>query len=73
MREELGSESEEEESVDDDRRHGKSLDYRINVDILDFYGGMHVEEFLAWILTVDTFFKYVEFFKRSRLGLWPLN
>lgn len=46
MREELGSESEEEESINDDRRRRKSSDYRINVDILDFYGGMRVEEFL---------------------------
>lgn len=52
MYEELGSDSKEKESMDDDRRCGKSLDYKINVNIPDFYGGMHVKEIVYWISMV---------------------
>ena len=45
-REELGSDSKEKQYVKRDRRHGKSSNYNIKVDILNFYGSMHVEEFL---------------------------
>lgn len=45
-REELGSDSKEKKSVKIDRRSGKSSNYKIKVDILNFYGSMHVEEFL---------------------------
>ena len=30
------------------------------MDITDFYGGMHVEEFLDWILHVESFFQYMK-------------
>lgn len=46
VREELGSNSEEKSAEDYDKRYRKSLDCKINVNIVDFYGGMHVEEFL---------------------------
>ena len=29
--------------MEDDKRCGTNSDYKINVDIPDFYGGMHVE------------------------------
>lgn len=38
--------------MDDDRRCGKSLDYKINVNIPDFYGGMHVKEIVYGISMV---------------------
>lgn len=38
----------------------KSLDYKINVDIIDFYGGTHVQEFLDWISNVENFYQYME-------------
>ena len=46
MREDLDSNSEDENAEDYDRRHGKSSEYKINMDIAYFYSGMHVEEFL---------------------------
>lgn len=59
-REELGSDSKEKQYVKRDRRHGKSSNYNIKVDILNFYGSMHVEEFLDQILTVDNLFEYMD-------------
>ena len=56
MCEELDNDSEEEDTEDYDRSHGKRLEYKINVDIADFHGGMHVEEFLDWIFDVESFF-----------------
>lgn len=49
MREELDNDLEEKDVGDYDRRCKKSSEYKINVYIVDFYGGMHVEEFLDWI------------------------
>lgn len=46
IHEELGSDLEEKEVKDYDRRRGKSLNYKINIDIVDFYSGMHIKEFL---------------------------
>lgn len=54
--EELGSDSEEKYFEDYDRRHEKSLDYKINIDIAIFYGQMHVGEFLYCISDVEIFF-----------------
>ena len=59
MREDFHSDSEEENTEDYDKRHGKSSEYKINIDIVDFYGGMHVKEFLDWILDVENFFQYM--------------
>lgn len=46
MGEELENNLKEEESVEDYNKCKRNSDYKINVDIPNFYGGMHVEEFL---------------------------
>lgn len=43
------------DAEDCDRRRIKGLYYKTNIDIVDFYSGMHVEEFLKWILDVENF------------------
>lgn len=58
--EDLRRNSKEEESVEGDKRNRKSLDYKINIDILDFYDGMHVEEILDRISMVDSFVEYIK-------------
>ena len=65
----IDNDSKEEDTEDYDRRHGRSSDYKINVDITDFYGGMHVEEFLDWILDVESFFQYMKIPQGKRVKL----
>lgn len=36
------------------------MDYKINIDISNFFGGMHAEEFLDCISQIDNFSKYME-------------
>lgn len=66
--EDLRRNSKEEESVEGDKRNRKSLDYKINIDILDFYDGMHVKEILEWISMVDSFVEYIKIPQRSGLS-----
>lgn len=60
MREELDNDLEEEDIENYDRRGMKSLEYKINVYIIDFYCGMHVEKFLDYISDIENFFQYTE-------------
>lgn len=60
MHKELGSNFKEEDDEDYDKRHEKCLDYKISVDVVDFYGGMDVED---WILDVENFFEYMKNFQ----------
>ena len=39
------------------------------MDIADFYGRMHVEEFLDWILGVENFFQYMEILQDKQVKL----
>ncbi len=56
--------------MEDDKRCGTNSDYKINVDIPDFYGGMHVKEFLDWILMMGNFFFSIwKFLKRNKFKL----
>lgn len=50
-------------------RHQKGSNYKINIDIADFYGGIHVEEFLEWISNVENFFQYMEIFQDKQIKL----
>lgn len=51
----------------------KSLDYKINVDIPYFYGGMHAEELIDWISQVESFFEYMEVPQGKRIELMAFN
>lgn len=66
----LGNDSKQEESMEDDKRCGTNSDYKINVDISDFYGGIHVKEFLDWILMMgNCFLVYGNSLKETSLSL----
>ena len=69
MGEELENNLKEEESVEDYNKCKRNSDYKINVDIPNFYGGMHVEEFLDWILGVENFFQYMEILQDKQVKL----
>lgn len=43
IHEALASHSKDEKSMDYERRHGRKLDYKINVDLEDFYCGLHIK------------------------------
>lgn len=73
IREELDINLEEEDVEDYNRRCKKSSEYKINVDIIDFYGGMHVKEFLDWISDIKIAFNIWRFCRKSGLSWWHLN
>lgn len=56
----IDSDSKEEDAKDYYKRCRKNSEYKINVYIANFYGGMHVEEILDWISDVENFFQYME-------------
>lgn len=56
IHEALASHSKDEKSMDYERRHGRKLDYKINVDLEDFYCGLHIKWFLDWIVELDNLF-----------------
>lgn len=41
-------------------KHGRNLEYKINVDLPNFYGGSHIEGFMDVISQVENFFRYME-------------
>lgn len=67
--EELGSNSEEENTEDNDTRCETSSNYKININIADFYSRMHVEKLLNWISDIDNFSQYIKIRLDKRVKL----
>lgn len=69
MRSQGSNSEEEEDSVEDNRRHEKSSDCTNNVDIPGSYCRMHVEEFLKQISQVDNLFDHMEIPREKQVKL----
>lgn len=46
--------------MDYEGRRGRNSKYKINDDLIYFYGRMHIEGFLDWIAQIENFFEHKE-------------
>lgn len=66
VHEALAGDSNDEDSVDNDRKgHREQLDYKTIVDLVEFHGNLHIEEFLGWLNEIETFFEYMNVVKEK--------